>query len=100
MDDVLAHMEIPLPDEDDFSEDECGGYLSSEDENGQGGDEASGSGDPSSECILPADIPSYIMQQGCTHDMTNKSPISFFQVVHRRRHATQSYTSTADQSLP
>ena len=25
--DVLAHMEIPLPDEDDFSEDEFGGYL-------------------------------------------------------------------------
>ena len=37
VDDVLAHMEIPLPDEDDFSEDEFGGYLSSEDEDGQGG---------------------------------------------------------------
>ena len=55
MDDVLAHMEIPLPDEDDFSEDEFGGYLSSEDGNGQGGDAASESGDPSSECILPAE---------------------------------------------
>ena len=32
VDDVLAHMEIPLPDEDHFSEDEFGGYLSSEDE--------------------------------------------------------------------
>ena len=80
MDDVLAYMEIPLPDEDDFSEDEFGGYLSSEDEDGQGGDETSGSGDPSSECIQPADIPPYILQQGCAHDMTNKIPISFFKL--------------------
>ena len=51
VDDILAHVEIPLPDEDDFSEDEFGGYLSSEDEDGQGGDETSGSGDPSSEAF-------------------------------------------------
>ena len=35
MNDVLTHTEILLPDEDEYSGDEFGGYLSSGDEDGR-----------------------------------------------------------------
>ena len=60
------------------------------DEHGQGGDEEDGqggdedgrdddeaSGDPS---IQTTNIPYYTMQPGCPHDMTDKTPISFFKL--------------------
>ena len=32
VEDVLAYMEIPLPEEDDFSEDEFDGYINEHDD--------------------------------------------------------------------
>ena len=47
VEDVLAYMEIPLPevDDDDFSEDEFDGYTSEDDERIQGDGNGSGSGE-------------------------------------------------------
>ena len=82
VDDVLAYMEIPLPDEDDISEDGFDGYIDQEEEeDANEGSEGEDSGDEE----LDGDefdgdgeregIPQFVGQ-----DMTNKSPLEFLQL--------------------
>ena len=87
VDDVLAYMEIPLPDEDDISEDEFEGYIDQKEE--EEDDEGEGSGDESDEELDEDElddacendnIPKFMGQGGCTQDMSNKSPIDFLQL--------------------
>ena len=49
VDDVLAYVEIPLPEEDDISEDEFEGYIDQEEEEEEEDDKGEGSGDESEE---------------------------------------------------
>ena len=97
VEDVLAYMEIPLPedDDDDFSEDEFDGYISEDDDRIQGDGDGSGSGDGSGaedqsegggeggagEGEDDARIPAYERQFGCTQDMSDKTPLEFFKLM-------------------
>lgn len=91
VEDVLAYMDIPLPEEDDLSEDEFEGYIDEmvdnggngnsdvgEGNDGQDGDNDGGEGNDGQE-DGPM-IPEYIEHPGCTSDMTEKSPLDFFQL--------------------
>lgn len=79
VEDVLAYMEIPLPEEDDgdFSEDEFDGYISEDDDRIQGGGDGSGAEDWSEgggeggagKGEDDARIPPYERQFGSTQDM-------------------------------
>ncbi len=81
-------LDIPLPEDDDYSEDEFDGYLSEGDENGDGySGERGGSGDEDGdedEDMGEEDdnttIPSYAGTPGCTQDMSNKSPLEFLEL--------------------
>ena len=86
-------MNIPLP-EDEDSDDDFDGYIESdEDDNGgdddignMGGDgdddgDANEDGNRSDGRISIGDIPEFLEHPGCTQDMTNKTPIDFFQLL-------------------
>ena len=92
-------MEIPLPEDDDYSEDEFDGYIDEfEDDVGQSSDlreedvDDRGSGNLSSGGSSSWDnrsgsdesgwtIPEFLENPGCTTDMTGKAPIDFFQLM-------------------
>ena len=114
LNEVIAFMDIPLPEYDDLSEDEFEGYIEDDgDSNGDndgggqdderedgdgggnsvndrggredggenGGDNACGCDDNSSEnSDDDPTLPEYTQQPHCTQDMTNKSPLDFFQL--------------------
>ncbi len=104
VDDVLAYMEIPLPEDDDFSDDEFDGYIEEMDEDGDNnGDGMDGDGDgmdgddegdgmntdnngdgmntdDNGEGDDSESIPKFVGEAGCTQDMANKSPIDFLQL--------------------
>ena len=87
VEDVLAYMDIPLPEEDDLSEDEFEGYIDEmvdnggngnsdvgEGNDGQDGDNDGGEGNDGQEDDNGDPmIPEYIEHPGCTSDMTEKS---------------------------
>ena len=95
VEDVLAYMEIPLPedDDDDFSGDEFDGYISEDDDRVQGGDGYESGGEDGSGDVVGAvggggaageeddvQIPAY-EQFGCTQDMSDKPPLEFFKLM-------------------
>lgn len=114
LNEVIAFMDIPLPEYDDLSEDEFEGYIEDdgnsngdndgggqdderedgdgggnsvndrggrEDGGENGGDNACGCDDNSSEnSDDDPTLPEYTQQPHCTQDMTNKSPLDFFQL--------------------
>ena len=83
--DVLAYMDIPMP-EDDDSDDDFEGYIDEEEIGNDGRDRNDGGdydGDLSGESDEGSSddgIPQYRLNSGCTQDMTNKTPIDFFQL--------------------
>ena len=90
IDDVLAYMDIPLPEEDEMSEDEFDGYTEDNDREeecgrdddddvqGGGADDNSGRDDGDTETGEGGSvIPEYTRHPGCTQDMTDKSPLEF-----------------------
>ncbi len=83
--DVLSMLDIPLPEDDDYSGDEFDGYLSEGDENDDGySGERGGSGDEDEDMGEEDDntsIPSYAGTPGCTQDMSNKSPLEFLELL-------------------
>ena len=83
--DVLAYMDIPMP-EDDDSDDDFEGYID-EEEIGNDGRDGNDGGDYDGDLSGESDegssddgIPQYRLNSGCTQDMTNKTPIDFFQL--------------------
>ena len=80
---VLSMLDIPLPEDDDYSGDEFDGYLSGDEEDndgeGQASDDDGDMGESDDENTV-ADIPSYMETPGCTQDMTNKSPLQFLEL--------------------
>ena len=76
--DVLAYMEIPLP-EEDMSEDEFEGYTEDSDseEDGARDDDIQGGEGDSEPSMGGSEIPEYLQHPGCTQDMTDKSPLEF-----------------------
>ena len=84
VDDVLAYMEIPLPEEDDMSEDEFDSYIDQEEESNEDADSSDGDEELEEGDDRDDDgdaIPSFSGQGYCTSDMTNKSPIDFLQLL-------------------
>ena len=96
VEDVLAYMEIPLPEDedDDFSGDEFDGYISEEDDRVQGGDGYESEGEDGSADVVGAvggggaagegddvQIPAYEQPFGCTQDMSDKPPLEFFKLM-------------------
>ena len=96
VEDVLAYMEIPLPedDDDDFSGDEFDGYISEDDDRVQGGDGYESGGADRSGDVAGAvggggaagegddvQIPAYEQQFGFTQDMSDKPPLEFFKLM-------------------
>ena len=87
IEDVLAYMDVPLPEDDEMSDDDFDGYLDEDDEldddevdhtGSDSGDNSSGNnGDEDDK----REIPEFCGQLGCTQDMTNKSPIDFLQLL-------------------
>ena len=94
VEDVLAYMDIPLPEEDDLSEDEVEGYIDEMVDNGgngnsdvgEGNDEQDGDNDGGEGNDGQEDdngdptIPEYTEHPGCTSDMTEKSLQDLFQL--------------------
>ena len=94
--DVLAYMDIPLPEEDDLSDDDdFDGYIDGEiededgdgddgngndSENGGDGQDNENDGDEQDSDNGGVEIPEYLGHPGCTQDMANKNPIDFFQL--------------------
>ena len=83
--DVLAYMDIPMP-EDDDSDDDFEGYIDEEEignygrDRNDGGDYDGDLSGESDEGSSDEGIPQYRLNSGCTQDMTNKTPIDFFQL--------------------
>ena len=80
VDDVLAYMEIPLPEEDDMSEDEFDGYIDQEEEECDEDADSSESDEELEGGDGKDAIPSFSGQGHCREDMNNKSPIDFLQL--------------------
>ena len=82
--DVLAYMDIPLPEEDDLSDDDdFDGYKDgeTEDEDGNGDDgngndsdghDSENGGDGQDSDHGGVEVPEYLGHPGCTQDMANK----------------------------
>ena len=109
VDDVLAYMDIPMPEDDDLSEDDFEGYLKDDEDNdegdggdcddsdggegdgrdcgssdgeegGDGGADEGGDGNNSSDHDNSSSLPEYTQHLDRTCNMTNKAPIDFFQL--------------------
>ena len=72
---ALSMLDIPLPEDDDMSEDEFDGYI---DENE---DLADGSNDTHGDDGEEVDVPAMCDFQQPSTDMTDKSPLDFFKVL-------------------
>ena len=82
IEDVLAYVDVPLPEDDEMSDDDFEGYLDEDDELDDDEVDHTGSssvnnGDEDDK----SEIPEFCGELGCTQDMTNKSPIDFLQLL-------------------
>ena len=84
VDDVLAHVDIPLPEDDDLSDDDFDGYMEEEegddDNSDDEGDEGDGEEDDEESGSENNGIPDFVAQAWCSQEMANKTPLEFFQL--------------------
>ena len=78
-------MYVPLPEDDDLSDEEFEGYLNEGDSDDGDIDDNGGSDDDMGDRNgVNGDgdngIPEFVGHPGCTQDMTNKAPIDFLQL--------------------
>ena len=77
---ALSMLDIPLPEDDDMSEDEFEGYIDADDDTADDTEVANGTTDleDSSDDVPP--IPDFQQPTGPSLDMTGKSPLDFFKL--------------------
>ena len=76
---ALSMLDIPMPEDDDMSDDEFDGYIDGEyDGAGEGSNESEDDPIVARTDAGPS-IPTFVQPVGCAQDMTDASPLQFFQ---------------------
>lgn len=79
---ALSMLDVPLPEDDDMSNDEFDGYLD-DDSDAQGCENEDGRAcpDSSGNSDVSQPIPDFQQPIGCANNMTNATPLQFFQTM-------------------
>ena len=78
---ALSMLDIPLPEDDDMSDDDFDGYIDPDEIPADGLDDAVGNDDEESDSGDLPPIPDFQQPTGPTVDMTDKSPLDFFKLM-------------------